>query len=204
MVEADEIRRRREDMGLSQARVAELANTTQQTVDRVESGVTKHSRALGRILQVLGLDPPRLTVVPTEILQRAPAGLQGELPIYASAQGGPGEMIITYDPIDYVARPDPLATVKDGYAMYVVGDSMSPAYEQGDLALVNPHLPFRNGDDVLVFREIGADVAAILKRLVRAGANEWTLEQFNPAKRFALPRAEWPRCHVIVGKYSRR
>jgi transcriptional regulator with XRE-family HTH domain len=40
MVEADEIRRRREDLGLSQARVAELAITTQQTVDRVESGVT--------------------------------------------------------------------------------------------------------------------------------------------------------------------
>jgi SOS-response transcriptional repressor LexA len=204
MVEADEIRRRREDLGMSQARVAELANTTQQTVDRVESGVTKHSRALARILQVLGLDPPRMTVVPTEVVPRSFASSQGDLPIYASAQGGPGEMIITYDPIDYVARPDPLATVKDGYAMYIVGDSMSPAFEQGDLALVNPHLPFRNGDDVLVFREIGADVAAILKRLVRAGANEWTLEQFNPAKRFALPRVEWPRCHVIVGKYSRR
>jgi phage repressor protein C with HTH and peptisase S24 domain len=126
-----------------------------------------------------------------------------DLPIYAAAQGGPGELILTYDPIDYVARPEPLANVRDGYAMYIVGDSMVPAFRQGELALIHPHMPFRPGDDVLVFRELEHEVAAMVKTLVKASEDTWTLEQFNPPKKFTLSRKEWPRCHRIIGKYSR-
>jgi phage repressor protein C with HTH and peptisase S24 domain len=204
MAVGDEIRRRRQERGLSQARLAALAHTTQQTVDRIESGVTRHSRAMPQILAVLDLAPGAVQVARTDVVPSALPRPGGDLPIFASAQGGPGEMILTYEPIDYVARPDPLANVRDGYAMYIVGDSMSPAFEQGDLALVNPHLPFRGGDDVLVFRELAGEVAAMVKRLVKASQEEWILEQYNPARRFTLPRKEWPRCHVIIGKYSRR
>ena len=58
-----------------------------------------------------------------------------DLPVYASAEGGAG-IIITSEPIDFIRRPEPLLSVRDGYACYVIGDSMSPAYEQGDLLLV--------------------------------------------------------------------
>jgi len=200
---AETIRKKREELNLSQAKLGELAGTNQQTIDRIENG--SHSRAIPRVLQVLDLAPGAESAQATRIIPQATQRLHGgDLPVYASARGGPGEILFSMDPIDYVGRPDPLANVRDGYAMWIVGDSMSPAFEQGDLALVNPHRPFRPGDDVLIYREWENELAAVVKRLIRAANDEWQLEQFNPGKRFKLSRKEWPRCHVIVGKYSRR
>lgn len=202
----EEIRKRREQLGWGQGLLAEKVGTTQQTVWRIENGETTHSRFLPKILAVLDLsDTGATTTAETTIVpkQMHRASDRGDLPIYAAAEGGPGEMIRSYEPIDYKPRPDPLLAVKDGYGMYIVGESMSPAFEQGDMALVNPHLPFRRGNDVLIFSNIDQEVAVIVKRLVKATPDLWEVVQFNPAKTFTLRRSEWPGCHVIVGKYAR-
>ncbi|HEX4505066.1 MAG TPA: S24 family peptidase, partial [Alphaproteobacteria bacterium] len=84
-----------------------------------------------------------------------PAATPRDFPVYGAAQGGPsGAMAMSSDPIQHIARPDPLMTVKagSGYGIYVVGESMSPAYEQGDIALVHPGLPPRRGADVILSR----------------------------------------------------
>lgn len=82
---------------------------------------------------------------------------------------------------------------------------MEPAFEQGDLAFVNPNLPPRPGNDVLVFRDWEGEQAAVLKRLVRSTADKWVCRQFNPPKQLEFKRSEWPQCHVIVFKqYSGR
>ncbi|TAL38892.1 MAG: helix-turn-helix transcriptional regulator [Alphaproteobacteria bacterium] len=211
------VRIHREAHGLSQEDLAKKVGVKQATIDKIERGLTVRTRFLPEIAAALYVKPqdlinprtefpipgPQPVNLETDIL---PAGNRehGDLPVYASAQGGPGEMLITYDPIDYVTRPEPLASVRDGYAMYVVGDSMSPAFEQGDLIMVNPHVPYRPTDDVAIFKKVNGESAAIVKRLVRATADQWTLMQFTPAKTFSLSRKEWPQCHVIVGKYSRR
>ena len=80
---------------------------------------------------------------------------RADLPVYASAEGGGGAIIITNEPIDYVRRPEPLLSVRDGYGCYVIGDSMSPAYEQGDLLLIHPGRPVRPGDDCVFVRDPG-------------------------------------------------
>jgi transcriptional regulator with XRE-family HTH domain len=49
----DEIRKWRETFGWSQAELARRANTNQQTVDRIERGLTKHSRSAGAITEVI-------------------------------------------------------------------------------------------------------------------------------------------------------
>jgi SOS-response transcriptional repressor LexA len=130
---------------------------------------------------------------------------QADLPIYGSAQGGPSGMIMHPDAIERVRRPAPLTGVAKGFGVYVVGDSMSPAYEHGDLILVHPGRPPRRGDDVLLLQhEPDGDVAALVKRLIRWTQKSWHLEQFNPRREFDLPRAAWQEVHVIVGKYNRR
>ncbi len=68
---------------------------------------------------------------------------RGDLPVYASAEGGGEVILITSEPMDFIRRPEPLLSVRDGYACYVIGDSMSPAYEQGDLLLLHPGRPAR-------------------------------------------------------------
>jgi phage repressor protein C with HTH and peptisase S24 domain len=128
-----------------------------------------------------------------------------DLPIYGSAQGGPSGMILHPEAIEFVQRPAPLIGVAGGFGVYVVGDSMSPAYEHGDLILVHPGRPPRRGDDVLLLQhEPHGDVAALVKRLLRWTERHWHVAQFNPHREFDLPRTAWQQVHVIVGKYNRR
>lgn len=127
-----------------------------------------------------------------------------DLPVYASAEGGGGALVITNEPVDYVRRPEPLLSVRDSYGCYVIGESMSPAYEQGDLLLIHPNRPVRSGDDCVFVRDPGDGAQhALVKRLLRISPEKWRVRQFNPAKDFDLDRGQWQRAQLIVGKYVR-
>lgn len=129
---------------------------------------------------------------------------RADLPVYASAEGGGGAIIITNEPIDFVRRSEPLISVRDGYGCYVIGDSMSPAYEQGDLLLVHPGRPVRQGDDCIFVRDQGdGSQHALVKRLLRISPEKWRVRQFNPPKDFDLDRGQWQKAQLIVGKYAR-
>ena len=128
---------------------------------------------------------------------------RADLPVYASAEGG-GGIIITSEPIDFIRRPEPLLSVRDGYACYVIGDSMSPAYEQGDLLLVHPGRPARPGDDCAFIRGLDDGTQeALVRRLLRSTPEKWRVRQFNPAKDLDLDRSHWQKIQLIVGKYAR-
>lgn len=128
-----------------------------------------------------------------------------DLPVFGTAQGGSGALIVTDQPVDWVVRPDPLLRVRDGYGMIVTGDSMYPKHSNGSTALVNPHLPPRNGD-TCVFRHHADDgsVTAIIKELRRYNDHTWWVRQYNPKKDFTLKRSEWQVCHVTVGNFFGR
>jgi len=127
-----------------------------------------------------------------------------DLPVYAAAEGGGGALIITNEPVDYVRRPEPLLSVRDSYGCYVIGESMSPAYEQGDLLLIHPNRPVRSGDDCVFVRDPGdGSQHALVKRLLRITPEKWRVRQFNPAKDFDLDRGQWQKAQLIVGKYAR-
>jgi phage repressor protein C with HTH and peptisase S24 domain len=129
-----------------------------------------------------------------------------DLPVYGAAQGGAaGAMLVSSDPIQWVGRPDPLLTVGAGYGVYVVGESMIPAYEQGDIALVHPALPPRRGSDVILTRQDpDGTLHVLVKRLVGWTDEAWRVRQYNPEREFDLPRAQWREVQTIVGKYNAR
>lgn len=125
------------------------------------------------------------------------------LPVWASAEGGDsGAMLITTGPIDWIPRPRSLE-VKNAFAVYLIGDSMSPAYEHGDQLYVHPHRPPQGGNDCLFIRELeDGTLIGLVKRLLRRTADKWRVRQFNPGKDFDLPRDKWPKAWVIVGKMN--
>ncbi|MCM0018409.1 MAG: hypothetical protein NBV67_00280 [Tagaea sp.] len=137
----------------------------------------------------------------------APAALVGErdLPVYGAAMGGEGALQVDPNPIEWVKRPAPLMGVAKAFAVYVVGDSMSPAYEQGDMILVHPSRPIERGLDALLVNvpETG-EWRAIVKRVEGWTEKVWRLAQFNPKRSFDVPRADYPQAFKIVGKYNRR
>ena len=202
------IRERREARGWSQAELAHRAETSQQNVARIESGAVQHSRYIQVLLQALGTDLGTAVsqtagpddLIPTELL----VGNKG-MPLYSSTEGGNGSIIINFDPIDYLKWPAPLLHVPEGFGVLVSEESMFPAYEPGDIALVNPRLAPRKGKDcVLLGEDKGSNVRSLIKRFQGNTDGLWRVSQWNPREDFELSKTDWPRCYSVVGKYAAR
>ena len=130
-----------------------------------------------------------------------------EFPVFGAAEGGPeGAMVLSADPIEWVKRPEVVPPTVGGFGVYVVGESMRPAYRQGDIALVHPAKPFTREDDViLVRRDDHDDHHVLIKTLVNWTKGEWRVREYYPAEReFTLSRSDWSTIYVVVGRYNRR
>lgn len=150
---AQAVKKAREMLGWSQQALADAAKTTQSTIDRIESGSTTYSRAAPRVAIALGIpfmlsgrsegSPIAIPIAPPDDdlarSQRTSSSAPDEVPVFAAAEGGSGSMVIESAPIDYAPRPEPLKSAADGYLVYVVGDSMAPAFRPGERAIVNQH-----------------------------------------------------------------
>lgn len=203
------IRAAREAKGLSQAALARAVGIKQQSLDSIEKGKTARSRHLPFLAIELGLLPEDIGLPKQQTdgwLPPEQVLAQGrDFPIYASAEGGPGEIIRSTDPVDWYPRPSPVAHVREAYGLYVVGDSMSPEFEAGDIALVNPALPPLAGKPCIFYTELHGEARATIKRFLRASPTLWHVYQHNPPRNmgneFTLPRKEWGICHRVLGKY---
>lgn len=205
----DKIRRAREAVALSQAEMATALGISQAGYAKIENGSTVRSRYLEEVLRFLKLD---LEGNPVEAGQggykAAPSFLGGrDLPVFSAVEGGPGEMVVSTDPIDMIPRPWFFERVKDAFAVVVIGDSMYPLYEPGDMVLVHPKLPPIRGRDAVFITdndEFG-EFKATIKRLESMNTDVWRVRQFNPLEgqsaTFELDRRTWTRAVRVVGKY---
>jgi phage repressor protein C with HTH and peptisase S24 domain len=86
-----------------------------------------------------------------------------------------------------------LPTINDehAYALEISGDSMKPAYRDGDVIVVSPGTPIRRGDRVVV-KTVAGEV--MVKELRRRTAKTLELQSLNPAhadRTLAATDVEW-------------
>lgn len=108
-----------------------------------------------------------------------------DLPVYGVAVGGSeGDFSFNGTVVDYVRRPPMLDKIGNAFGVYVIGDSMSPRFEHGDLVFIHPGRPAQAGNDVIVelHGAHGEPGACYVKRLVRRSPDRVLLAQFNPAR----------------------
>jgi phage repressor protein C with HTH and peptisase S24 domain len=86
--------------------------------------------------------------------------------------------------------------VRSAYAIYMLGDSMEPRYEQGWLLHINPFKPATRGRDVVVYKR-GQSV--LIKQFVGWDGDVLVLRQLNPPDMLRVPRTEVLECHLVVG-----
>ena len=77
---------------------------------------------------------------------------------------------------DEVALPQ--ASDEHAYALEISGDSMKPAYRDGDIIVVSPGTPIRRGDRVVLKT---ADGEVMVKELKRRTSRALELQSLNPA-----------------------
>ncbi|MGH7110935.1 MAG: S24 family peptidase, partial [Stellaceae bacterium] len=117
-----------------------------------------------------------------------------QIPILSAGRGGIDQQM--FMEIGHTLRPANLASVREAYAIYMVGDSMEPRYEQGWLLHINPFKPPVRGRDVVV-RKRGD--AVLIKQFAGWEGDTLLLRQLNPPEILRIPRSEVIECHLVVG-----
>lgn len=216
MITEQDIRALLEARGWRQAELASAIGVTQPTVSRWLGGQLPDPLAQERLRQLINgaygtVSPVRQQGAGGQVENTAaavqPVLGERDLAVYAAVEGGPGDIFVSTDPIDRVPRPWFMGTVRDGFAVLVVGESMVPAFRPGDMAIVNPRLPPMRGKDHIFTQEAGdGSFRGSIKHLRGWTQEEWLLEQYNPPsedqRTYALSRRSWPRALRVVGKYD--
>ena len=209
----------------SDRQLTQMAGVSESAIRNIQDGHEPRAEILARLAEPLGVTADDLLrdLPADQRMDEKPKGIpsnllvltkenqipelvgEKDLKVYASAQGGTDGMLITYDVIEHVKRPAPLLSVKDGFAIYAVQDSMLPKYKTGDTLLVHPTRPPRQGDFVLVIRT-NDDIthSAMVKQLVSRSDQRVVLKQFNPPETIEIPSGEVQHIYLIVGSYEAR
>lgn len=158
------------------------------------------------ILALGGMDAPRAPVpsepdMPKEVNT---ATWPRDVPVRGIASCGDDGLFEfnNGDVIDYVKRPPRLSNIKGSYALYVVGESMSPWREPGEPVYVHPGLPVSINDYVVVQlkpRHDGDPPSAYIKRLVKRTHKEIRLLQFNPHKEISIKPGDVLSIQRVLG-----
>ena len=191
--------------GYNQAGLARALGKDPAAVNRMLKGDRQIKvNELPAILNYLQASPPGGEALgyPQPIQPMPTPDGKPAVPVWASAEAGQaGAMVLTSEPIDYIRRSERMQGVRNPFAFYVIGNSMSPAIEHGDQVVVNPAVPVRTGTDcVFIHDDGGGTMLALVKRLLRTGPDAWKVRQFNPPRDFDLPKKKWVRALVITEK----
>ena len=132
-----------------------------------------------------------------------PSWGQKDLPIMGSRMcGEDGVFEFNGKVLGRSARPDQLEGVDNAYCVYAVDDSMKPMYRHGYILYVNPIVPPKNEDGVLVQltpKTQGEPPRALVKQFVSQDNNKLVLKQLHPTEeKITIPRGEVLTVHVII------
>lgn len=112
-----------------------------------------------------------------------------------------GDFALNGQVVDRVRRPPALEGATGVFGIYVLGDSMEPRYENGDLVFIHPGRPVTVGSDVLVemhAHEGDSHGAAYLKRLAKRTGGYLLLEQFNPPRQIKVPMKQVKHIYRVM------
>jgi phage repressor protein C with HTH and peptisase S24 domain len=203
------IKSARDALGLTQIQFADRIGFSRNYISRLETG--RNSNPLKRFLKELSLleEEARVRKVaeaPAHYSSSKKAAHPHEnvapglielrrVRVYSMVQAGmatdfemlPGEW---EDEVAYLGD-DPRA-----YGLRIVGDSMEPKYSPGDIVIVSPRNPARNGDRVVAHIR---DQGVLFKLMHHSGdLRTVTLSSYNPAYRdITVPREDLLWMHPV-------
>ena len=152
------IKKLRKERNLSQSRLAQQLQVTQQAVGKWEKGKsTPDSDTLRQIAEFFGTSVDFLLGV-TKLVENAVAVAAGDyaIPIIGTVKAGYNALAYNDDyGVEYANVRNP----EEYFYLIVKGDSMEPRIKDGDLALVHKQNTLNDGDlGVIVYGEYEAKV----------------------------------------------
>lgn len=193
---SERIKIRRKKLGLTQAELAEIADCSQQTIQKLESGLINNPRNIEALAAALQTTPEFLRFGVGELDNATVVASAGNyLPLISLVQAGVWTEIQELPPLDVELYPCPIKCSQHSFIVKVEGESMLPRFEEGDLIYVDPEAQVENGSYVVA--RLDDENQATFKQLIIDG-NKKYLKALNP---------DWPNKFVpingnctIVGK----
>lgn len=193
---SERIKIRRKKLGLTQAELAEIADCSQQTIQKLESGLINNPRNIEALAAALQTTPEFLRFGVGELDNATVVASAGNyLPLISMVQAGVWTEIQELPPLDVELYPCPIKCSQHSFIVKVEGESMLPRFEEGDLIYVDPEAQVENGSYVVA--RLDDENQATFKQLIIDG-NKKYLKALNP---------DWPNKFVeingnctIVGK----
>ena len=150
--------------------------------------------------QLAARSEPRTPPPPSTFVSTAPL----DVPVYGTVRGGEAynaDFEFNGQIVDYVRRPEKLMGRADVFALYVIGTSMSPWREPGELAYIEQIRTPRAGDYVVIEltpRRGDTVRPALVKKLLNMTPSKLKLQQYQPAKEFDLEMAKVAQLHRVI------
>lgn len=201
---AERVKSRRIELKLTQARLAELSDMAQQSLQKIESGKTLQSKKLINIAKALNCTPEYLLfgTTPTrpsilefagEAVDAIKAGLgtpknnienitptitpKNSLPLISWVQAGNWSEIGELHHSDIEHYLCPVNCSERSFVLKVQGASMLPKFKQGDHIFIDPDAQVENGSYVVARLE--DENQATFKQLIIEGEEKF-LKAVNP------------------------
>lgn len=129
----------------------------------------------------------------TDLPAQERGDLPRDIPVMATTEGPEGTFVLDVEtPVDLARRPPGLVGNRGAFAIYVVGETMAPRYEAGELVFLDPFRPASVGDHVVVETDTGAPgdpPRCYLLRKLAVTDTEFVGEQYNPRSERRIPAA---------------
>lgn len=108
-------------------------------------------------------------------------------------------------PIGFLDLAPSFSNIVDLYAVYITGDSMSPAHNSGDTRLVTPHTPCKIGDTVVIVKKASGDKPETSyikiyseKRTLASGKVMLHFTQHNPPAELIFDETAVVQMHKVL------
>ncbi len=129
--------------------------------------------------------------------------MRRDVPVLGTATGGSDAdfTVMNGDALDFVRRPPRIEGRKDVFALWVRSNSMAKWRSSGDLVYCEEVRAPQNGEHVVILMKAAAGDdhrPAFLKKLVSSGGNNYTVEQYNPAKQFKIAKDKVQAIYRVI------
>lgn len=119
--------------------------------------------------------------------------------------GGAGAFVLVAKSSGELPRDHSVLHSEKAFACRVLDASNAPAFEAGDVILVNPDMGVIEGNWCIFTSDLNGDegAPALIARLVSVDDSHWIVKQVTQRVEQRLPRKQWPAAWPIVIRYLR-
>ena len=174
------IKKRRKELNLTQAQLAEKAGIIQQSLQKIENGTTKNPRNIQALANALECAPEFLLfgIGENENSNVAPGPtLKAAVPLISWVQAGAWSEINEIREFEADRYLCPVKCSDQTFALKVQGVSMEPKFYDGDLIFVDPEADCIHGSYVVA--RLDDDNQATFKQLIIESGHKF-LKAANP------------------------